>query len=475
MLRMLGGPRRFCDGITRREALTAGALSVLGGAFHLPALLALEERRPAGARPGKAKSVILLYLHGGAPTQDMFDLKPTAPAQIRGEFKPISTDVTGIQICEHLPRTARWMRRCAIVRSVNHRAGCHNTLPSFTGSEQPVNINDPIPKDSFPPGMGAVCEYLKPASTELPHYMALPNHLLASLRFRRPGPWGGFLGKSYDPLCSECKPILDPKPAAGRMPWWLGTPFLANVSGGPDMTIDRLEGRRSLLQQVEDQQRKAQIAAAADGRYDRVRDRAFSLLTGSRLKTAFDLDHEAAPLRDRYGRNLYGESVLIARRLVETGVRFVDVYWDYYGQGQGYWDTHSNNFTQLKQLNLPCLDQTYEALLSDLESRGLLDETLVLMMSDMGRTPLVNGNAGRDHWTYCYSVVLAGAGIKGGTVCGASDGQAAYVKDRPVRPADICATVYHCLGIDPETTLPDRAGRPIAISQGGTPIHEILA
>jgi hypothetical protein len=478
MLRVLGNPRRFCDGVTRREALTAGGLSVLGGFFNLPNLLALEERRPAGVRPGKAKNVLLLYLHGGAPTQDMFDLKPAAPVEIRGEFKPIATNVAGIQICEHLPRTARWINRCAIVRSVHHRAGCHNTLPSFTGSEQPVDVNDPIPRDSFPPGMGAVCEYLKPPHIDVPHYVALPRYLGWGFALKRPGPWGGFLGKRYDPLCSGCAPVIDPSPPPGRRPMWLGTPFLADSVLSPEMTIDRLDTRRSLLQQIDDQQRQGERASAPDT-FERVRQRAFSLLTGSKLKTAFNLDAEDVRLRDRYGRHLFGSSVLLGRRLIEAGVRFVDVYWDGYSGRvptdlDPYWDTHSNNFSQLRQVNLPYLDQTYSALLEDLEQRGLLDETLVVMMSDFGRTPRVNGAAGRDHWTSCYSVVLAGAGIKGGTVCGASDGQAAYIKDRPVRPADICATIYHCLGIDPESSVYDRSGRPLALAHGGSPVAEIL-
>jgi hypothetical protein len=479
MLRLLGNPRRFCDGLTRREALTAGALSVLGGCFTLPNLLALEQRRPAGTRPGRAMSVLLLYLHGGAPTQDMFDMKPAAPVEVRGEFKPIATDVPGIQVCEHLPRTARWMHRCAIVRSVHHKAGCHNTLPSFTGSEQPVDVNDPIPKDSFPPGMGAVCEYFKPPQIDLPHYVALPSSLGWGFALKRPGPWGGFLGKRYDPLCSECRPVIDPKPPTGRRPMWLGTPFLADTTLGPDMTIDRLNTRRSLLQQLDEQHRRADAQVAA-GQFDRVRQRAFSLLTASKLKAAFDLATEDPRRLDRYGNHLFGQSALIGRRLIEAGVRFVDVYWDGYSARvptglDPYWDTHSNNFVQLKQVNLPYLDQTFDALLDDLHGHGLLDATLVVMMSDFGRTPRVNGAAGRDHWTFCYSVVLAGAGIKGGSVCGASDAHAAYVKDRPVRPADICATIYHCLGIDPETPVADRSGRPVPIAQGGEPIREILA
>jgi hypothetical protein len=480
MLRMLGNPRRFCDGVTRRQVLTAGALSVLGASFNLPDLLAREERRPSGTRPGKAKSVLVLYLHGGAPTQDMFDMKPNAPAEIRGEFKPIASNVPGIQVCEHLPKTARWMHRCALVRTVHHKAGCHNTLPSFTGSEQRVDVNDPIPKDNFPPGMGAVCEYLKPADIDLPHYVGVPNYLGWGWTLKRPGPWGGFLGKRYDPLCGEYKPVLDPKPGPGRRPMWLGRPALADADLSPGMTLDRLNTRRTLLEQIDEQQRRFESHPAADT-FDRVRRRAFSLLTASKLKTAFNLDLEDARVRERYGHHVVGTSTLIARRLIEAGVRFVDVYWDGYtyrvpNNGlDPYWDTHSNNFVQLKQANLPNLDQTYSTLLDDLEQRGLLDETLVVMMSDFGRTPRVNGSAGRDHWTYCYTVVFAGAGIKGGTVCGTSDAQAAYVKDRPVRPADICATIYQCLGIDPDTTVPDKAGRPVAINQGGEPIREILA
>lgn len=457
--------------------MTVGGLSVLGGGFTLNNLLALEDRRPNDIRPGRAKSVMVLYLHGGAPTQDMFDLKPEAPAEVRGEFRPIASNVTGIQISEHLPRMARWMHRCAIVRSVHHRAGCHNTLPSFTGSEQPVDINEPIPRDSFPPGMGAVCEYLKPAHIDLPHYAALPSYLGWGFSLKRPGPWGGFLGKRFDPLCSECAPRIDPAPSAGRRPMWLGTPFLADTNLGQNMTLDRLDTRRSLLEQIDIQQGRLE---SGNTTFDRVRQRAFGLLTGSRLKTAFNLDAEDPRLRERYGSHLFGSSVLLGRRLIEAGVRFVDVYWDGYSGRfptnlDPYWDTHSNNFIQLKNVNLPYLDQTFAALMEDLENRGLLDETLVVMMSDFGRTPRVNGSAGRDHWTSCYSVLLAGAGIRGGTVCGASDGHAAYVKDRPVRPADICATIYHCLGINAHTMVPDRSGRPYSITHGGEPIREILA
>ena len=480
MLRVLGNPTRFCDGITRRDALTVGASAVLGGGFNLPCLFASEMRRSeTGRHTGVAKNAIVIYLHGGAPTQDMWDLKPSAPTEIRGEFKPIATSVPGIQICEHLPQTAKWMHKAAILRSVNHRAGCHNTLPSFTGSEQPVDVNELIPRDSYPPGMGAVCESLKPAGIDLPHYAALPTVLGWGFAIDRPGPHGGFLGKKCDPLWSVADPKIDPNPPAGRRPMWLGLPRLADATLPAEMTIDRLDSRRTLLAQLDAEQRRVEKSESS-GQYDQTRQRAFNMLTASKLKSAFDLSQESPRTKDRYGHHLFGNSALVARRLIETGVRFVDLYWDGYPSRfptnlDPYWDTHSNNFTQLKQVNLPNLDQTYAALLGDLNDRGMLEETLVVMMSDMGRTPRVNGSAGRDHWTFCYSVVFAGAGVRGGTVCGTSDTQAAYVKDRPIRPADICTTIYHLMGIDPEMAVYDKANRPVPISYGGEVIREIVA
>ena len=216
MLTMLGSPRRCCDGLTRRETLKAGALSLFSG-MTLPNLLAAEERRPGQERPGKAKSVMLLYLLGGAATQDMWDLKPAAPVEVRGEFKPIATSVTGVQVCEHLPKTARWMHRCALVRSVHHRAGCHNTLPSFTGSEERVDVNDPIPKDSFPPGMGSVCEHLKAAGDDLPAYVALPSYLGWGFALRRPGPGFGSSTGLYSPHSGSQRLPRNPPHGPGRL------------------------------------------------------------------------------------------------------------------------------------------------------------------------------------------------------------------------------------------------------------------
>jgi hypothetical protein len=478
MIRLLGSPRRCCDGLTRRETLAAGALTLLGGGFTLPDLLAAEEHKPAGARPGPAKSVILLYLLGGAATQDMWDLKPDAPAEVRGEFKPIATSAPGVRVCEHLPLTAKWMHEAAVVRSVNHKAGCHNCLPSYTGFEQ--MMPDQHPRETDPPSMGSVCEYLRAGRGELPDYAYLPCWLGWGQAFRRAGPYAGFLGRRFDALTAECKPFADPgaKPAPGKPAVVRGAPLLPNTAFDADLTIDRLNGRRSLLGQIDDRVRAAESESAVAG-YGRVQKRAFGLLTSSRMRAAFDLSREDPRLLDRYGRTLFGHSALIARRLVAAGVRFVNVTWDLFWDrvqiDYDAWDTHTDNFSILKVNKLPHFDQTFTALLDDLSRTGLLDETLVVVMSEMGRTPRVNARGGRDHWTHCYSVVFAGAGIRGGTVCGASDAQAAYVKDRPVSTADICATIYRCLGIDPELALPDRSGRPVPVAHGGKPIDEILA
>jgi hypothetical protein len=398
MITMLGSPRRCCDGLTRRETLKAGALSILGGLFHQQGLLALQSS--GGIRPAKAKSVILLYLLGGAATQDMFDLKPNAPEGVRSEFKPAATSAPGIQICEHLPRMAHWMHRAAIVRSVNHKAGCHNCLPSYAGYEVPQP--DQHPRDTHPPSMGSVCEYLNRGHSDFPAYVYMPCWLGWGQAFRRAGPYAGFLGKRFDPLTTECLPYRDknaPAPRPGFPQVVGGEPVLPNSALGADLTIDRLDSRRGLLHQLDEQVRRAEAEHALDA-YDRTQRRAFN--------------------------------------------------------------------------KLPHLDLTYSALMEDLSTRGLLDETLVVLMSEMGRTPRVNANGGRDHWTYCYSVLLAGGGIRGGTVYGASDAQAAFVKDKPVSTSDICATIYQCLGIDPDMPVFDRSGRPTPVANGGGAIRDIL-
>jgi hypothetical protein len=238
-----------------------------------------------------------------------------------------------------------------------------------------------------------------------------------------------------------------------------------------------LNKRRSLLDQFDDQRRRTENVSAAS--YQRNQQQAFDILTSSQLRECFDLTREDPRLADRYGHTLFGQSTLIARRLVETGVRFINVTWDLFWDririDYDAWDTHTQNFWVLKNNKLPGFDQTFSALMADLDARGLLDETLVVVMSEMGRTPRINANGGRDHWTFCYSALFAGAGIRGGTVYGESDAQAAYVKSNPVSTADICATIYSLLGIDPEMRVPDRTNRPVEIGQGGRVIAEIVA
>jgi hypothetical protein len=473
---MLGSSWLSHDGWTRRETLTAGALPLLGGLFDQSQLLARERTRDSHVRPGKAKSVILLYLQGGPPTQDMFDLKPSAPSGIRSEFKPIPTSAPGVSVCELLPETARWMHKAAVVRTVHHNGGCHNNLPMYTGYDvPPPDIESSRATD--PPGMGSVCAYLQTGSGKLPSYVCVPCGVGWGEHKRKPGSVAGFLGQRFDPLCTECVASVDHPPDVQYRPQVVrGEPRLVTHDNGAATVIDALDQRRSLLQQLDGGLRRADSHALQN--HSARQDRAFNLLTSGEVRSAFDLSREPDRLRERFGRTLFGASALLARRLVERGVRFVNVSWDnfsnrYKVSGEA-WDTHENNFAILRSTHLPGLDRTYSALMEDLDARGLLDETLVVTMGEMGRTPRVNDKGGRDHWTFCYSVMLAGAGIRGGSVYGTSDGHAAYIKDKPVHIRDIVATIYHCLGIDPETPVQDHAGRPMPVAHGGHPIADIL-
>jgi hypothetical protein len=477
MLKLLGSPRRCCDGITRRESLKAGALSALGG-FGLPQLLQAEQSQAGHAWTGKAKSVIALYLLGGAPWQDMYDLKPKAPTDVRGEFNPIPTNVAGIDVCEMLPQHTQWMHKSALVRSINHKAGCHNTLPSYTGYEQPLD-NIASSKETYPPSMGSICEYLNGGRADSPAYIYMPCYLGWGQSIRRPGPYGGFLGSRFDPLYTECAPYVDNPPDVPYASQPLrGVPYIPYSRLDGEMTVDRLNSRQDLLKQLDAERFRIEQQGKL-GTFNRQEQRAWSILTSSKVRDAFDLDSVDPKIRDRYTRTLFGQSALVARRLVEAGVRFINVTWDCYWERLKLqlecWDTHEKNFSVLRNYNLPYLDMVYGALMEDLSESGLLDETLVLVMSDFGRTPKINRNAGRDHWTFCYSMLFSGAGIRGGTVYGASDAQAAYPAANPVSTSDICSTIYHALGIDHETLVQDQVGRPISIGHGGAPIYDILA
>ncbi|SIN73743.1 Protein of unknown function [Singulisphaera sp. GP187] len=474
MLRIMGGRTTTCAGVTRRELLRAGGLSLFGS-MTLPRLLRAEAESPAGRAPGRIRSVILINLYGGPSHLDMFDMKPDAPVEIRGEFQPIATSLPGLSICEHLPQTAKWMHRATLIRSVTHTYNSHNpyaVLTGFTGGNDQENY---FTKRSDHPGIGAVCQYLGIEAPDMPCHVYLPAHPGYSQGLRRAGPYGGYLGRRFDPLFSVCDPTFDREfnqdkefynPIAP-----LGVPRLPSLEDLPGVTIERLQQRHSLLQQID--RATGQLEAVGDAKnLDHFQRKALSLLASNRARAAFDLSTEPAAVRDQYGSSLFGSSALIARRLVEAGVTFVAVTTE--SRGGGHWDSHSNNFGMLKSFNLPNLDQTGTALIEDLDRRGLLDSTLVVIMGEMGRAPKVNRTAGRDHWPLCGFALLVGGGVKEGFVLGGSDKSGAYPSDHPVTPGDLVATLYHLLGVDPELMLPDLTGRPIAIAHGGRPIEAIL-
>ena len=299
---------------------------------------------------------------------------------------------------------------------------------------------------------------------------ALPGYTQA---LRRCGPYAGYLGQQYDPLFSTCDPKHTHPLQAGKEDYndqalQIGDPRLPSLQG--DLTVDLLDRRRTLLEQLDSQAVK--LESSRPRMMSHWQKQAFELLLSSSVRNSFQMSGESDATRERYGRDLFGSSVLMARRLVEAGVTYVTVHTE--SKGNGHWDTHANNFNMLKNLRLPFVDRAVTSLLSDLKDRGLWETTLVVMMGDMGRSPKVNKNAGRDHWPQCGFCLLAGGGVKSGLVLGTSDAQAAYPKDRPVSPGDICATIYHLLGIDPTTMVPDSTNRPHSITHGGVPVEEVL-
>ncbi len=473
MLRILGGQTRLCDGITRRELMRVGALSLFGG-LTLPRWLRAAERSSRSA-PGPAKSVILFNLLGGPSHIDMFDMKPEAPAEIRGLFRPIQTSLPGLMICEHLPQTARWMHRASLIRTVTHNYNAHNPLAMLTGYAGGDNAQVTT-KNTDPPDIGAICQYLGKGDRSVPGAVCMPCYPGWGEGIRRPGPYGGYLGKQYDPFFSLCKPKFGRAP---RVPNYdpvrpIGEPLMPSLDALPEMTVDRHDRRRSLLEQLNDGFRTWNSSPSIET-MSKHGQQAFSLLASSKTREAFDLSKEPDRVRDRYGRNLSGSSLLTARRLVEAGVTFVSVHAEIFGANGHSYDMHENNFGMLKDENLPILDMAYPALIQDLDDRGLLASTLVVVMGEMGRSPKINAKAGRDHWPQCGFSLLTGGGVKSGMVYGATDKQGAYPTRDPVSPGDLVATIYHLLGIDPHMTVPDLSGRPIAIAHGGEPIRGVLA
>jgi hypothetical protein len=450
--------------LNRRDVLQLGALGACG--LSLPMLLEVQATRAADSnagsrRRGTAKSCIILFQQGGPSHHDTFDMKPDEAAEIRGEFRPIATSLPGYQVCEHMPLLARQAHRLAVVRAVHHDDTQHNNAgyATLTGTKPALLPNTvealagPRP-DNHPP-FGAVVGRLRPSPMP---WVALPYPVVNAIHY--PGQTAGFLGARYEPLW------LRPDPKAQDFAF-------RELELPADSSLLRLRGREHLLQAMA-------RPSPSDPRSDMAtfQARAVDLLSSAATRKALRIDQEDPRLRDRYGRNVFGQSCLLARRLVEAGVPLVNIYSVGFDGFPGplplSWDTHWDNFKFLKEGILPIQDRGYAVLLEDLSERGLLDETLVVWFGEFGRSPQINPQAGREHWPAVYSVVFAGGGVRGGMLFGASDKNGAFPTADPVTPQDVAATIYHCLGIDPETRLPDRLGRPTEIGSGGKVIRPIL-
>jgi hypothetical protein len=406
--------------------------------------------------------VIALYLHGGHPQQETFDPKPHGPSAVRGEFGSISTSVPGIQFSELLPNTARLAHRLAVVRSMSHDNANHVTasLSANTGHSHPPGTPDrdfPPSVTDFPP-LGAVLDSLRPSASGLPTWVRVGPLMRRNNGTVLHGQLPGFLGAAHASFDVDQELLGD-------------NVRVQAVETAPDLTAMRMTGRRDLLAEFNS-------ARQAIDQSPHVRDlnahyqRAYSLLTSDRTRQAFDLAAEPAKMRERYGRTEFGQRCLLARRLAESGVPMINV--SYCHTPVGSWDTHSQNFKQMKQSLAPTFDAAFSALIEDLADRGLLEETLVWVNAEFGRTPSINKSAGRDHWPWVYSLVLAGAGVRAGTIYGASDNSAAYPTDRPHHPKDMAATIYHLLGVARETVIREGDGRPHPLVIG-QPIEGILA
>lgn len=462
--------------LDRRTFLIAGGFSLFGA--ELATSAAYSEDR--GSRRS-ARSAILIWLSGGASHIDTWDMKPDAPAEYRGLFRPTATSAAGIRLCEHLPYLARQTHHLAIVRSLgdfgrgtgDHHAGYYYNLTGHAPDRsfhQLLNARTPYKSDW--PAMGSVVAMKRPPHPHLPNAITLP-HKEGAPEFTRPGQFAARLGIAYDPMFVE---------GTRERPLEFTVPALS-LRG--DVTADRMLARRHLLRTVDEARRQADRELALRD-YTTHQHRAFALLTSPATQTAFDLSREPQAVRDRYGPGINAASMLLARRLVEAGVPFITVFWkgdpklDKLCQSGGGWDTHGNNFNCLKDRLLPEFDRPFAALLDDLHQRGLLGDTLVLVSSEMGRKPRIGDTrsggirgAGRDHWTACMSVLLAGGGVRGGQIFGASDRRAEYPKDNPVGPEHIARTVFRALGIEDLHAI-DREGRPFHLMEDGRALTELF-
>jgi uncharacterized protein (DUF1501 family) len=443
------GTRRFCDGLERRDVLRLGVASLFGVPWTLATLLAGQARAAAHGKRPRDVSLIFLFLHGGLSTMDTWDLKPDAPAEFRGEFKPVATSVPGIRIGEHLGRTARQMDKFALIRSFRHHNSDHGPADHYmlTGYFPQAGFNPTLSPNNQRPAHGAVIARLLGPRGSVPPYVCLPR--------MHPSCGAAYLGSGAAPFVIGA----DPNAPDFSVP---------DVVPPPALEMRRVQARKELLAHVDRFQRAAE---ARDNRSAQAvsvfRQKAFDLMTSPAAKKAFDIHAEPDKLRDEYGRTSLGQSCLMARRLVEAGVRCVTV-------DHSNYDTHSDNFRTLKTNLLPSLDRALAALFRDLSDRGLLDTTLVVVTGEFGRTPRINKDAGRDHWGPAFTVALGGGGIRGGRVVGKTDARAEKPAEDPCGPEDLAATMYHLLGIDPQAEFYTPEGRPVKIVNEGRVIEGLL-
>jgi hypothetical protein len=493
MLRILGSSRTLCDGLTRRDFMHIGGLGLLGLGMAGTAT-ASERSRALGRSFGKAKSCILLFLYGSPSQLETFDCKPDAPAEVRGTLKSIRSNVVGMDVGELLPSCARVMDKVTVVRSMTHPHPIHGVAYATTGIEHIDVAMELSPRDGRHwPFLGSVVDYVfrhkERRTREVPTNIALPWPFSSRRvgEVPRAGPYAAFLGGAYNPIWTEfrgtatksiLKTLTDQKFDGGE-PYMGITPdsrFELAAEGPADITLDRLDRRRTLLQQLDDARRSSDAKRQADAA-DRYREMAYSLLGSKKLRDALEVQREPIKMRESYGMTLFGQGCLAARRLVEAGSRFVTVFWDEFGLAGSGWDTHWDHYNRMTKELCPGFDRALFGLLTDLDSRGQLDETLVLVLSEHGRTPKISSakGGGRDHWSQAYSVLLAGGGVARGRVVGRTDKIAGSVVERPVSPKDILATTYHLLGISPETLLRDRTNRPMPLAPGAQVVPELLA
>jgi hypothetical protein len=499
MLRILGRPRANCSGVTRRDWIQAGGAGLFG--LSLPKLVAAEnasstQQQADAFTGGRAKSVLFVYLFGGPSQLETFDMKPAAPSNVRGPFAPITARTPGLRISEHLPMLADCSDKYCVVQTLNHPQNDHNASHVLqTGRPMPPAERGPARVNAAPndwPSMGSVVEYFsrKAAGNKLrecPDYLYLPNRhgqLQLDGRYDRLGQYGGWLGDENNALATRIhkQPGKKSPYCSTDNPYYRDctdeelTFQFEGMAPPSGVSLDRLDRRRSLLDQFEIGTRNLAQTQSLAG-YNSARTNAWNMLTSSKLRDALDIRRESAAVRDRYGRNLFGQSLIMGRRMIESGTRFVTVIWDMSDGAASGWDSHNHLTGSLRDCLLPGLDRGLSALLEDLQQRGLLDETLVVAAGEMGRTPkFVNRgtNDGRDHWSHCFPVVLAGAGVAGGTTFGRSDKHAAYPQDHPVSCPDLTATIFQSLGIDPHSFIPDRQGRPVALVDGGRPLEQLF-